>query len=359
MKGRAAIGTTILSWVLLAALGALPAGAISGNWRRVEIPATGSYFWRYVPQGLPNGEQPLPVVLFFHGAGGKPDGYRAFVQEAAETTGCIVAMPKSSDLGWGTEKDAQSVTETLRLLRTELPLDERHVAVAGHSAGGAYAYLLAYLEPSHYSGVFTLAASGYPVPAVADPAYKAPIRMYYGTTDPNFTGTAYPFLKAQWNRLGIPWEEDVQAGFGHSSWPAESMLEGFRFLLRQTYPAVPETGGCVPGPTRLCLEKGRFAVSVRWTDPQGQSGDGRVVEVASANSGLFWFFDAANWELMVKVIDGCPLNRHYWVFSAATTNVRYVLTVTDTETGQTAQYENPQGRVAPAITDTAALDACP
>ena len=48
--------------------------------------------------------------------------------------GCVVAMPKSaSDVGWGTGNDEQTVTETLRLVREELPVDDRRIA-----AGGAF-----------------------------------------------------------------------------------------------------------------------------------------------------------------------------------------------------------------------------
>ena len=71
------------------------------------------------------------------------------------------------------------------------------------------------------------------------------------------------------------------------------------------------------------------------------------------------FFDEANWEMLVKVVDGCDFNGHHWVFAAATTNVSYTLTVTDTLRGVEAVYRNPLGVSAAAITDTEALDSCP
>lgn len=77
------------------------------------------------------------------------------------------------------------------------------------------------------------------------------------------------------------------------------------------------------------------------------------------DSGLFWFFSASNWELLVKVLDGCSLNGHFWVFSAATTNVEYTLRVTDTRTGEVKVYLNPLGVAADAITDTGAFATCP
>jgi hypothetical protein len=65
---------------------------------------------------------------------------------------------------------------------------------------------------------------------------------------------------------------------------------------------------------------------------------------------------------MVRVIDGCAGNGgngRYWVFSAAATNVHYVLTVTDTMTQSVARYENPAGKAAAAVTDVDAFQTCP
>ncbi|MDA8016846.1 MAG: ARC6/PARC6 family protein [Thermoanaerobaculia bacterium] len=78
----------------------------------------------------------------------------------------------------------------------------------------------------------------------------------------------------------------------------------------------------------------------------------------TGDSGLYYFFDADNWEMLVKVLDACGFNDHFWVFSAATTNVEYTLTVTDTFTGKKKRYFNSLGTAAPAITDTSAFATC-
>lgn len=116
---------------------------------------------------------------------------------------------------------------------------------------------------------------------------------------------------------------------------------------------------CVPSETVACLNQGRFEIRVSWRDFAGGEGSGRVVPFGSDDSGLFWFFAEENWELLLKVLDGCGLNQRYWVFAAATTNVAYTITVTDSESGASVVYENPLGRSSPAITDTAAFAACP
>lgn len=119
-----------------------------------------------------------------------------------------------------------------------------------------------------------------------------------------------------------------------------------------------EEEGCRSGPTVLCLDDGRFEVEVDWRDFQGKTGSGRVV-IGARDSGLFWFFSPSNWELLVKVLDGCGVNGHFWVFSAATTTVEYTLRVTDLRSGSVKEYVNPLGVSAAAVTDTGAFATCP
>lgn len=142
-------------------------------------------------------------------------------------------------------------------------------------------------------------------------------------------------------------------------------MKGFLFLAGARHPVGIDggtPGTCIAGPTLLCLGGGRFQVEVTWKDFQGNTGRGNVVTQAlgaSDDSGLFWFFTADNWELLVKVLDGCEVNGRHWVFAAGTTTVEHTLKVTDTTTGEVAVWSNPPGRASPAITDTRALGGCP
>jgi hypothetical protein len=77
------------------------------------------------------------------------------------------------------------------------------------------------------------------------------------------------------------------------------------------------------------------------------------------NTGVFWFFQQENWELLVKVLNGCHLNNHYWVFGGGATDVSYKVTVEDLQSGDTWEYENAQGQASPAIADTSAFATCP
>ena len=103
----------------------------------------------------------------------------------------------------------------------------------------------------------------------------------------------------------------------------------------------------------------RFMVQTSFRDFTDRADSGRLVNARSGDSALFWFFEEDNWEVMVKVLDGCAINGHFWVFAAATTDVQYELVVTDRFTSNEETYFNPLGNQAPAITDTVAFGTCP
>ena len=118
-------------------------------------------------------------------------------------------------------------------------------------------------------------------------------------------------------------------------------------------------GACAPDKETLCLHDGRYEVRATWRTSAGESGSAEVVPQGGADSGLFRFFDAENWEILVKVLDGCAVNDHYWVYGASTTDLGYAIRVTDTARGDIKEYTNEPGRPAAAITDAKAFpDSC-
>ena len=116
---------------------------------------------------------------------------------------------------------------------------------------------------------------------------------------------------------------------------------------------------CDADETTLCLNQGRFQVKASWRDHSGQTGVATVVPFGSDDSGLYWFFVDDNWEMLVKVLDGCGLNDRFWVFATATTDVEYSLEVVDSSNGTRKTYFNELGNASPAITDTSAFATCP
>lgn len=117
-------------------------------------------------------------------------------------------------------------------------------------------------------------------------------------------------------------------------------------------------GTCIDGPTSLCLDNQRFLVRATFrTAAGGPLGTAESVPLR-ADSGLFWFFGPENLELLVKVLDGCPINARHWVFLAATTDVEYHLEITDTATGAVKTYSNPLGVLSAARSDVDAFSGC-
>jgi len=123
-------------------------------------------------------------------------------------------------------------------------------------------------------------------------------------------------------------------------------------LVSAWSPAAPAP--CSAGPTALCLNNGRFRVTASWKNAgTGESGDARAVPL-SGDTGYFWFFTDNNIELVVKALDGRAVNGRFWLFYGALSNVEYSIVVTDTTTGLSRSYFNPQGRQA-SVADVSAF----
>ena len=119
---------------------------------------------------------------------------------------------------------------------------------------------------------------------------------------------------------------------------------------------------CVADEDTLCLNRdGRFKAEIEWAAFDGSSGRGQAFEIGLRDSGLFYFFGEDNIEMLLKVLDACNLEgfNSYWVFYAATTNVEFTLTITDTANGATKVYGNALGNPAAPVLDTGAFMTCP
>jgi hypothetical protein len=179
------------------------------------------------------------------------------------------------------------------------------------------------------------------------------------------------YIGAQWNAgsnadffictdesIGTPQRVTYRSGNGGVSWtsisqdvPATKAL-GVRAELVAFNP-----NACVPDGDTLCLNNGRFKVEATF-NTNTQQGVAQVVKLTD-ETGYMFFFNAANVEAVVKVLNACFINGAYWVFAGGLTDQGVVLTVTDTVTLQSKTYTNPRGRVWVTITDTIGLPVCP
>ncbi|MYH24305.1 MAG: PKD domain-containing protein, partial [Holophagales bacterium] len=127
------------------------------------------------------------------------------------------------------------------------------------------------------------------------------------------------------------------------------------FLVQASEPA----GTCEPDSGTLCLRDSRYAITVDWWRADGTGGTAGVVHEGTNDSGLFRFFDEDNWEVLIKVLDGCPANGHVWVYGASPTDLGYAIRVTDTVSEAVREYRNDAGAAATAIADATAFpDGC-
>jgi hypothetical protein len=123
--------------------------------------------------------------------------------------------------------------------------------------------------------------------------------------------------------------------------------------------AEADDGDCVESETVMCLQDGRYEVTVGWTTLSGETGPAKVARPRTRDSGLFYFFSYNNWEVLLKVLDGCAVNQHHWVYAASATDLGLNMVVRDTVTKQEKQYFKNAGSPAPATTDSGAFpDAC-
>jgi hypothetical protein len=340
-------------WLWASSLGAVDVGL-----RRYDL-GEGRYALRYFPASLELATPPFPLIVFLHGSGSSPEAWQSTLVAHAEELGFVLLMPHSaSDLGFGPGDDLATLAAARMALAADYPIDPRRQALAGHSSGGAFALYLAHESVGTWSAVFALGAPYRIVATSGETLYKPPTRLSYGALDPNFIGGSFAAWHEQLLRLGGLLEIETLAGVGHGGYPASTYAAGFGFLLAKSRPPEPTpTGPCVTNAETLCLHDGRFAVSVAWRTAQSQ-GNGKVSSAKTAESGLFWFFSENNWELQVKVLDGCALNQRFWVYTAGSTDVGYTLTIKDLVGDAMVVYDNRLGQLAGTVADVTALATC-
>ncbi len=85
-----------------------------------------------------------------------------------------------------------------------------------------------------------------------------------------------------------------------------------------------------PPATELALRHDAFRFRLTWREagPAGAEHAAQAVRLTD-ESGYFWFFDPANTEITVKILDGGAVNGHFWVFVSSLTDVAFTLAVED------------------------------
>jgi alkaline phosphatase len=117
-------------------------------------------------------------------------------------------------------------------------------------------------------------------------------------------------------------------------------------------PAPPHVASCTPT-TKLLEFDGGYEVSMCYVKPDGEEGQAKG-GAWSSESGILWFFNRGNAEVLVKVLNGCTQNKHRWVFVAPVTTLEFSLVVTG-PSGETWEHTNRQGATAATKSDITAF----
>lgn len=85
-----------------------------------------------------------------------------------------------------------------------------------------------------------------------------------------------------------------------------------------------------------------------------QGGSTSRVAARSSQSAVFYTFSSANWEVVAKVLDGCAINDHSWVFAAGASTVSFTVRAKNHASGEERLYSSSSS--GNPIIDTQALD---
>ena len=110
---------------------------------------------------------------------------------------------------------------------------------------------------------------------------------------------------------------------------------------------------CVPSGPALTLSGG-YKVSMCYETYERKVGEGLDWGLDSSQSALLYFFDRNNVEVLIKVLDGCGVNGHRWVFVAPVTDLAFNLIV-ESPSGKRWTHSNRLGRTADAASDVSAF----
>ena len=118
-------------------------------------------------------------------------------------------------------------------------------------------------------------------------------------------------------------------------------------------PQGPGYTDCRPEMASLVFDGG-FKVAVCYETASGEVGEGKAGIWASGESGLLWFFNRDNAEVLVKVLNGCHLTGHRWVYAAPVTDLAFNLYVQDAD-GNNWSHHNRLGETAASRSDNFAF----
>ncbi len=214
--------------------------------------------------------------------------------------------------------------------------------------------------------------------SISETGYEVQIRPRARGDDPDdeADGTAAPGADGE-GGAADGWTAAATFGPNSTSAVLDGLEPGGRYLFRvgalgpgapafgrtgafavASVPAPGEMTDCEPGETAAVLSDG-YEARMCFEMPSGARVDASNYHLESTASGLLYFFDRDNVEVLVKVLDGCAINGHRWVFAAAVTDLAFNLEITERATGRAFTHGNPRGMTAATAGDAAAFPCDP
>ncbi len=123
-------------------------------------------------------------------------------------------------------------------------------------------------------------------------------------------------------------------------------------FVNETLAMVSE-GACSVSEGDLCLGEERFRVRVAFRS--GATTTEAPSTPLTTDTAYSWFFDQDNVEVVYKLLDGCAINGHYWLFAAGLTDVAVELSVEDTLTGKSSIHWSRFGTPFQPLQNTRAI----
>lgn len=199
----------------------------------------------FIPHAY-NPDEPVPVILFLHGAGEagtdgeKPTqvGLGPTVRAREATFPFLVVFPQASERVPAThgswlpgQPDADRALAILDDVCREFRADPHHVYLTGISVGATGAWQLAAAYPERWAAIAPVCGHG-PV-AKADALKDIPCWCFHGEKDGNVPAEHSRDMVATLRQLGANPRYTEYPGVGHNSWEAAyDTDELYEWLLR-------------------------------------------------------------------------------------------------------------------------------
>ena len=268
--------------------------------------------------------------------------------------------------------------------------DVTTATIEGLQAGSTYEFLVAAVNPdgSAASGTAAVTLSLAP-PTHVDAALLEPtiVRVTWRDNSTAEEGFEVEYRLASNGHRGATafggrdaigdWTVGAAVGANRSSAIVSGLEAGRRYVFRVKALAATGSSFSLPGTVEIteppprgsmtdCTPAGPVArlshdydLRMCFETPSGVQMDASNYHLESAASGLAYFFDRDNVEVLAKVLDGCAINGHRWAFVAPVTDLAFNLEIVERSTGRRFTHRNPKGTTAMPRSDTAAFPCEP